>query len=261
MFFANNINGERIYIDDAEVKQDYFCPVCQSVMIQKRGNINAHHFAHKAGKECDPWYSGKLSPWHKKMQSYFKKSSQEVVIWDKTHTEFHIADAVVQISDKKYIIEFQHSVMPQKEFLPRSRFYMKCGYRLIWVFDFCECKSPKRIFIADDEYENGIVRLIWPGKDRVRFLDNIDFSNVCDYLNIVFHINTGKGKKQLHNPDGYYPWETWEYIDPFHRSPCFIALDLGYFTGAADFYARYYSEDEFYRIMKRLGKYDLRPFR
>ena len=257
MFFANNIKGERTYIDDAEIKQTYVCPVCKSIMTQKRGNINAHHFAHKTGKECDAWYSGKLSPWHIKMQSYFKKGSQELAIWNKSHTEFHIADAVVQIGDVKYVIEFQHSVISQKEFLSSSCFYIKSGYRLVWVFDFCECIRPKRIYIAEDGYENGIIRLTWPGKDRIKFLDNIDFSNTSDYLHIFFHISTGKGKKQLHTPNGYCPWETWEYIDPFHRSPCFIELALDYFTGAADFYAKYYSEDKFYKIMKRYGQNDL----
>lgn len=254
MFFANDIYGERIHIDDAVAKHDYVCPACKSKMIQKRGNINAHHFAHKAGKECDPWYTGKLSAWHTRMQSYFPKSAQEVVVWNEMHTEYHIADAILQNGDEKYIVEFQHSVISQKEFVSRSTFYMRCGYRIIWVFDFCECNSQKRILIADDEYENNIVRLVWPGKDRIKFLDSIDFSDVIDQLYIVFHINTGRGKLQLHDPDGYYPWETWEYVDPFHRHPCFVSLFLDDFNSVSDFYARRYSEEEFYKKIKCVGK-------
>lgn len=142
--------------------------------------------------------------------------------------------------------------------------YYRCNeknnYKLIWVFDFCECVRPKKIFIADDGYENGIVRLVWPGKDRVKFLDNIDFSDASDYLYIVFHISTGKGKKRLLTQNGYYTWETWEYVDPFHRSPCFVNLALDYFTGAVDFYAKYYSEEEFYREMKLYGKENIDSF-
>lgn len=254
MFFANNTYGKRVIIDDAEPKQIYHCPACAGELIQKRGNINAHHFAHRAGKQCDPWYTGKLSAWHAKMQSHFTKSAQEIVVWNKTHNEYHIADVVLQTGDKKYVIEFQHSTISQKEFVSRSRFYMECGYRLIWVFDFCECKAPKQILIADDGYEDDFVWLVWPGRDRMRFLDSIDFSGLSGYLNIVFHINTGRGKPVWHEPNGYLPWKTWEYVDPFHKSPCFVALDLRNFNGTSDFFARRYSEEQFCRKLERLGK-------
>lgn len=253
MFFANNIYGEKIHIDDAEANQVYFCPACKSEMIQKRGNVNAHHFAHKVGKECDPWYTGKISAWHAKMQNHFRKNDREVIIWNESGTEYHIADVVLQNGANKYVVEFQHSVISQDEFISRSRFYMQCNYRLIWVFDFCECKNPKKVLIADDEYENNVVRLVWPGRDRIRFLDNIDFSGLDDRLSILFHINTGKGRKYLHDPDGYYPWETWGYVDPFHRQPCFVSLCLNDFTESSDFFARYYSEEDFYTRLKHLG--------
>ena len=88
MFFANDIYGKKIHIDDAKFGSPYYCPACGGEMIQKRGNITAHHFAHTAGKECDPWYKGKISPWHKKMQNQFDKNVQEVVVWNKSHTEY-----------------------------------------------------------------------------------------------------------------------------------------------------------------------------
>lgn len=253
MFFANDIYGEKIHIDNAKAEASYFCPACGSIMIQKRGSINAHHFAHRAGKECDPWYAGKLSPWHIKMQKQFDKNVQEIVVWNKTHTEYHIADIAVHTNKGKYVLEFQHSTISQKEFISRSKFYMRCGYDVIWVFDFCECKSYKRIFISE-EYEDNIVRLVWPGNDRIRFLDNIGFAEVNDHLHIFFHINTGKGKIQLHDPDGYYPWETWEYVDPLSKYPCFALLDLNVFDESSDFFAKLYPEQSFYRALKKFGK-------
>lgn len=254
MFFANNIYGERVHIDDAKVKCEYFCPACNSKMIQKRGNINAHHFSHKAGKECDPWYVKKLSAWHRNMQNQFSKSEQEIVIWNEKHTEYHIADVVLQNGDIRYVVEFQYSAITQKDFIARSSFYMQCGYSLIWVFDFCECKKPKRILITDDKYDDNTIRLVWPGRDRVSILDNIDFSGLDNRLCILFHIKTGKGRKHLHDPDGYHQWETWEYLDPFHLHPCFVALCLKDFTGSKDFFARYYSEEEFYKRLKCLSE-------
>lgn len=254
MFFANSIHGEKTYIDNAVAGQCYICPACGSALIQKLGNVNAHHFAHKAGKECDPWYTGKLSPWHKKMQNIFNKNLQEVVVWNEDHTEFHVADIALQTEKEKYIIEFQHSTISQKEFISRSGFYINCGYKVIWVFDFCESNHPKKILISDDKYGNDIVRFVWPGKDRVRFLDNIDFREWSNCLYVFFHISTGKGHERLCDPNGYYPWTTWEYVNPFQREPVFILLFLNEIKTLSDFFAYSYSEKKFYEKLKNFSK-------
>lgn len=254
MFFANNIHGQRTHIEDAKPKESYFCPACGCTMIQKRGTINAHHFAHKAKKECDPWYTGKLSPWHIEMQNLFSLNCQEVIIWNAAHTEYHIADVALQNGSQKYVIEFQHSSISQNEFLVRTQFYINCGYRVIWIFDFCDNKNPKRLYISETEYDGKIVRLVWPGKDRVRFLDNIDFSDFGKYLYIAFYVNTGMGELQLHDPDGYIPWATWEYADLLSRTPCFVLLCLDYFYGTDEFSAFYYSEQKFLKLLRELEK-------
>ena len=54
MFFANNVRGERTHISSAKSDDKYYCPACGNLMIQKHGNINAHHFAHKSCGCCDP---------------------------------------------------------------------------------------------------------------------------------------------------------------------------------------------------------------
>ncbi len=146
MFYANNTLGQKIHIDDAETGLSYFCPACRGAMIQKRGNINAHHFAHKSGKECDPWYAGKLSPWHMKMQRQFDKSAQEIVIWNQAHTEYHVADIVLQTNEEKFVVEFQHSPISQKEFISRTKFYLECGYTVIWYSIFASV-NLKRQFL------------------------------------------------------------------------------------------------------------------
>ena len=131
---------------------------------------------------------------------------------------------------------------------------MQCGYKLIWIFNFCECKKQKRILIAADGYEDNTVQLIWPGRDRIRFLDNIGLSDFSGQLYVVFHANTGKGKQVLHDPAGYHPWVTWEYIDPFHREHCFLPVILDDFTDTTDFRAKYYSVEDFYTCLKRLNR-------
>lgn len=251
MFFANDTSQQKVYIDDAERSQAYFCPACGGEMIQKKGPVVAHHFAHAAGKECDSWYAGKLSDWHLKMQHQFPKHTREVAIWNKEHTEYHVADVLLQSGSKKCVVEFQHSPIAQSEFLARSHFYIDCGCQIIWVFDFCECKSPKKIYISDAEYDNNVIRLAWPGKDRIRFLDSIDFANFENNLFIVFHVSTGKGSSRSVFYD-YHSWDDWAYDDPFHRDVCFVMLLLNHFDEADDFFARRYSEEDFFKRLRSL---------
>lgn len=251
MFFANDTHGKKIYIDDSDPKQSYFCPACGSKMIQRRGNIIAHHFAHMAKKECDPWYVGKLSPWHTEMQSHFDKSVREVIIWNQAHTIYHIADIAIRTGKGNIVIEFQHSPISQKEFISRSKFYLESDYTLIWVFDFCKCESQKTIFVSD--YESGIINLVWPGRDRIRFLDDLDFTNAGNRLHLFFHINTGMGKRIAHDSEQYGYWETWEYKNPFSKHSCFARLLLNEFESVDKFVAEYYSEKDFFRTLNGLG--------
>ena len=55
MFTALNNNGDRVTIEEAIQGEKYTCPGCNSELIQKRGNVNIHHFAHIAGGDCDTW--------------------------------------------------------------------------------------------------------------------------------------------------------------------------------------------------------------
>lgn len=252
MFFANDAHGKKVYIDDSVPTQSYFCPACGNKMILRRGNIVAHHFAHRAKKECDPWYTKKMSLWHSKMQSHFDKSVREIVIWDNTHTVYHIADIAIRTDKEQFIIEFQHSPISQEEFISRSKFYLDNGYTLIWVFDFCDCVPQKTIFVSD--YKNGIIHLVWPGRDRVKFLDNINFTDVSDYLHIFFNINSGMGKRIAHNSEQYGYWETWEYVNPFSKHACFARLFLNEFERVDKFVAEYYSEEDFFHILNSLGE-------
>lgn len=259
MFFANDINGIKTHIDDAAIGQLFFCPVCNGKMIQKRGDINAHHFAHISNKGCDPWYTGKISKWHRKMQDHFARSIQEVVIWDDSHTKFHVADIVLRSNAVKYVVEFQHSAISRQDFIERSFFYLKCGYNVIWIFDFYKCENgPKKILIAnskcDKDNGNNYTRLVWPGRDRIRFWDGLNFDVFENRLLILFHILTGIGKLEFHTPDGYIPWETWEYIDPLNRKEYFALLDLETFSTTEDFSAICFSEKTFFEKLRWLNK-------
>lgn len=149
MIFANNINGEKTYIDDALRDEDYFCPVCGEKLICKYGKIRSHHFAHQPGTECrDSWHYD-MSDWHSTWQSFFPKENQEIVF--SKDGEKHRADVVVGNT----VIEFQHSRISADEFYERNIFYHSLGKKIIWVFDADEILdySPD-IFNYKDDIES-----------------------------------------------------------------------------------------------------------
>ena len=140
MFIAVDKNNRRVEIEDADVKEDYYCPVCNGKLIQKRGANRIHHFAHESGCECDDWVSD-MSEWHKEWQNKFPIECREVVIENKGKK--HRADILVN----DLVIEFQHSQMQREEFDERNTFYNLAGYRIVWLFDLQEYYSSKRIVI------------------------------------------------------------------------------------------------------------------
>ncbi|MCR5336833.1 MAG: hypothetical protein K6E42_09845 [Synergistes sp.] len=251
MYFANDENGQRIYIDDAQKRHMYVCPACNEPVIMKCGEVVSHHFSHKAKKNCDPWYTDKMSAWHRKFQNIFPYDAREQIVRSRDNKVFHIADVLFQYKGEKYVIEFQHSPISRKEFNLRSQFYLDLGYNLFWVFDFCECEAPKRIYYDRFESEKHIINLIWPGKDRIRFLDEIDLLEYADKgrLHVFFHISVGAGQLSLHYGSYGFSWYTWEYIDPKQQERCFVEPRYLAWDSLSEFEAIYYKESRFLDLL------------
>lgn len=92
------------------------------ILIPKKGNVRAHHFAHSPGVVCSS--SKEMTSWHLEWQSRVPIENREVRMGP------HIAD----ISISGYIVEIQHSPMTEKVMRERESFYTKT-HTLIWVFD------------------------------------------------------------------------------------------------------------------------------
>ena len=139
MFFAKDESEKRIYIGDAEKDVQYYCPICNQEVIQRRGEINLHHFAHKKNsEECDSW-TNDMSDWHREWQECFPSDCREVVI---VHDgEKHRADVLFD----KTVIEFQHSRISPDEFEERNVFYEAAGYKVVWLFDMIDEYESERI--------------------------------------------------------------------------------------------------------------------
>ena len=134
MFVALDTNGNRIYADSADKETTCFCPVCNEALKLRKGGKNRPHFAHLADSECfygrDQDYK---SEWHIRMQDYFPRESCEVRFVDTETGEVHIAD--VFLASCNTVLEFQHSPIPESEFISRTKFHLKNGRRIVWLFD------------------------------------------------------------------------------------------------------------------------------
>ena len=115
-----------IHIDEYEIekhKGKIQCRQCSGEVIAKRGQINAHHFAHRV-KNCDAWKSEPMTQWHKGWQEYAKKEDTEIRV--QRGEVWHIAD--IQLPDGK-TIEIQHSNLSVTQVAEREAFY----YQLNWI--------------------------------------------------------------------------------------------------------------------------------
>lgn len=134
MFVALDATGNRVYADTADKGTACFCPVCNEALKLRRGSKKKPHFAHLPDSDC---YYGKdqdyKTEWHQRMQGYFPREACEVRFKDEETGEIHIADVYLQESNT--VLEFQHSPIAEEEFMSRTKFHLKNGRRIVWLFD------------------------------------------------------------------------------------------------------------------------------
>ncbi len=141
MRIASDSNGNRIHIDQTHASERYFCPSCGEELVLRKGEIRAHHFAHRPHSICSDGWHYDMSEWHANWQDKFPVETQEVV---KRHNgKTHRADILIEST--KTVIEFQHSPLSAEEFEDRNAFYNELGYRVVWLFD------------VANQYEDGLI--------------------------------------------------------------------------------------------------------
>lgn len=112
-----------IYDYENHMKDNITCPLGHK-LIAKRGNIKAHHFAHKSNHNC--LCNRDMSEWHCNWQRYLNVNNIEVIM--KKDNKRHIADCV---NEDGIVIEFQKSIISEDIIHERERFYKN----MIWIFD------------------------------------------------------------------------------------------------------------------------------
>ena len=64
MLFATDKEGNKIHISCAQRSQEYVCPCCGEKVIQKKGNVKVHHYAHHSEGGCRDGWHYDMSDWH-----------------------------------------------------------------------------------------------------------------------------------------------------------------------------------------------------
>ena len=117
--------------------QRAFCPVCGSEVVARCGRVNAWHWAHLSTTECDSWHESETE-WHRQWKAEFPEANQEIVHFDSTTGEKHIADVKL---DSGLVLEFQHSPISTEELASRCNFYKN----ILWIVDSRSNADLKRL--------------------------------------------------------------------------------------------------------------------
>jgi competence protein CoiA len=113
--------------EEAKPKLIGFCPYCGEPVIAKCGTIKIWHWSHSNDSKCDPWHENETE-WHRRWKNYFPIENQEILHYDKTSKEKHIADIK---TNNGTVIEFQNSAISEHELKSREKFYGK----MFWIIN------------------------------------------------------------------------------------------------------------------------------
>ncbi len=181
MFFAHDFNDQRVHIDDTHSNESYYCPFCGASLITKKGELRRHHFAHSARHVCsDTWEKNQSydnSDWHYDWQASFPKTNQEIKL--SLGDTIHRADVLVGHN----VIEFQHSILSERNFQDRNAFYLNLGYNVIWLFDVSDlCDNGVLTYKEQDDC------LVFSWENPKRTFNSYDFNSGS--IDLFFQISS-----------------------------------------------------------------------
>lgn len=127
MIYALNDKNEKIDIEDSIRGEKYICPCCNGEVIQKKGNVNMWHYAHKNLGLCDEWYSE--NEWTKEFSEKFPQEFREVIVTGKDNRR-----RIAHIKVENLIIQLQSKSMTSAEFQEKVDFFSE-NSALVWLVD------------------------------------------------------------------------------------------------------------------------------
>ena len=141
MYIANDENGNQIFAQEAKKKQSYFCPVCDTPVVLKAGNIKVPHFSHQHIMRCSRYLYKRESMLHLKLKHDLYL---ELNKYYDTAMEFYL-ESIEQIPDllinKYWALEIQLSRISPELILSRTEGYYKLGMKVMWLLDERELKQ------------------------------------------------------------------------------------------------------------------------
>ena len=129
MLYAINADKNRI-LPTKQARA--LCPGCEQPVIARCGDVNADHWAHLSGCECDPWHEPETR-WHVNWKMQFEEQSREVVM--PPHRADLCATRVHTEREARTVIELQHSPIEPAEIKEREIFYFGACGDMRWVID------------------------------------------------------------------------------------------------------------------------------
>lgn len=109
------------------------CPLCGGAVRARCGQVNAWHWAHVSGGECDAWAEPETE-WHCAYKRTVPPAQREVTMGA------HRADLV---SHDGFVVELQHSSLPVEDIQAREKHYGK----MLWLFDAREAYYRRRLLL------------------------------------------------------------------------------------------------------------------
>ncbi len=107
------------------------CPGCVGETIAKCGTQVVHHWAHRAGGECDAWTEPETA-WHQILKTLFAEGdTTRIEVPIRSVGLFHIADALTR---EGWVVEIQRSSISRQRMREREQFYASHTPGMIWVF-------------------------------------------------------------------------------------------------------------------------------
>lgn len=197
MIFALDVKGERISIEESVRGEKYFCPCCNSEVIQKKGNVNMWHYAHKNLGLCDEWYSE--NEWTKFFSEKFPEQFREVVVTGeggrKRIAHIKVGNVVLQLQDKS---------MTSSEFQQRVNFFSQ-NNALVWLVDLRD-KNIHRKYTRNSRTNK---TLMYEWKHAWKFNDMDKFTN--RKLDLFFQLDDDLIIKVIWNRQGFKIFGGYKY--------------------------------------------------
>lgn len=163
MLTGKTTEGKIISIDEITPEEEIRCPECNEVLIQKRGDIRIHHFAHKSNNTCPRSQGMTLA--HMMIQRYVKRFFEDAYCYESQLEKTITSEWGTVRPD--YYVKYKHPVSSREvelcvevvetntnpaHFDEKSVIYRKLGMQVLWVFDEDNlAKKVRENFIWNDE--------------------------------------------------------------------------------------------------------------